>query len=102
MTGEGVQRVAPPYQQIADHYAAEIAAGRLRPGDYLPTLPQLVETWGVSRVTASKATDRLKVMGLVETVTSKGIRVVEREQPERQPRQRKPRPAPRPAARRDQ
>lgn len=102
-----VQRVPPPYQQIADHYALKIRTGHLKPGDLLPSLPTIMETWGVSRVTASKANDRLRTRGLVEHVPGKGLRVIDQAAPEpvNEPltppaAPRRGRPAPKPAERR--
>lgn len=73
----GVQRVPPPFRQIADHYALQIRSGKLKPGDYLPTGAELMAKWQVSKATASKAVDVLKTRGLVETVPAKGIRVLD-------------------------
>lgn len=108
-----VQRVPPPFRQIADHYALKIRTGHLKPGDLLPSLPTIMETWGVSRVTASKANDRLRNLGLVEHVPGKGLRVLGEPAPEAAPdpvndpltpapaaTPRRPRPAPKPAERR--
>lgn len=75
MTPE-LRRVPPPFQQIADHYAAEIQAGRIAVGDYIPAGAAIMDTWGVSKATAAKATDRLRALGLVETVPGHGLRVV--------------------------
>lgn len=75
MTPE-LRHVPPPFEQIAEYYAAEIRAGRIAAGDYLPGNSAIVSTWGVSRATASKATDRLRADGLVETVPGQGLRVI--------------------------
>ena len=75
MTPE-LRRVPPPFEQIADYYAAEIRSGRLATGDYIPANAAIVSTWSVSKATASKATDRLRSLGLVETVPGHGLRVL--------------------------
>jgi DNA-binding GntR family transcriptional regulator len=76
----GVQRVPPPFRQIADHYALQIRTGKLKIGDFLPPREQIVQTWEVSHATAAKATDLLKQRGLVETVPARGLRVIARPQ----------------------
>lgn len=68
----------PPFRQISDHYVLQMRAGQLKPGDFLPPVTEIMSTWKVSRATASKATDRLKMLGLVETVPARGLRVIAR------------------------
>lgn len=64
------------YQQLADHLAARIAAGELRPNTPLPAERQLAEEYGVSVGTARHATRLLRYRGLVKTIRSKGTYVV--------------------------
>ena len=52
--------------QIVDQILSLIRAGQLKPGDRLPAERELVETFGVSRVTVRDALRVLEVMGLVE------------------------------------
>ena len=47
-----------PYQQIAEDLRDDIASGRLRPGDELPTLVQLAAKYGVAAGTAHRAVAR--------------------------------------------
>jgi DNA-binding transcriptional MocR family regulator len=62
----------PVYQQIAAHYRAEIAAGRLGPGDRLPTIRELARSAGVNRDTVALAYDELVRSGLVESTVGRG------------------------------
>ena len=55
------------YRQIADNLREQINAGTLRPGDQLPTEPQLATTYGASRSTIRLAVGMLTTNGLVET-----------------------------------
>lgn len=55
------------YRQIADNLREQISAGALRPGDQLPTEPQLATTYGASRSTIRLAIGMLTTNGLVET-----------------------------------
>ncbi|WP_202638906.1 GntR family transcriptional regulator [Bailinhaonella thermotolerans] len=52
-------------QRIADAMRAQIESGELQPGDRLPGLPALAESFGTSQVTVRYAIDRLKQEGLV-------------------------------------
>ena len=53
------------WRQITERYVADIHAGRLGPGDRLPSDAALAEITGVSRVTAHKALAELHRLGLV-------------------------------------
>jgi GntR family transcriptional regulator len=55
----------PLYRQIAAGLRAEILGGRLRPGDRLPTEPQLMASHGTSRNTVRLAVAALVNEGLV-------------------------------------
>ena len=55
------------YRQIADDLREQINAGALRPGDQLPTEPQLATVYGASRSTIRLAVGMLTTNGLVET-----------------------------------
>jgi hypothetical protein len=56
---------ASPYQKIAADLSGAITCGALRPGDFLPTVEQLKERYGVSAGTANRAITELKKAGLV-------------------------------------
>ncbi len=56
----------PPYQRIAAALREKIEAGELLPGEQVPTVPQLIETYQVSRNTALRALRVLRDEGLIE------------------------------------
>jgi integrase len=55
-----------PYEQIAAALRDDIEAGRLRPGDQLPTIVELAVTYTVSVGTAHRAMAVLRTEGLIE------------------------------------
>mgnify|MGYP001329640910 CR=1 FL=1 len=72
-----IQRVPPPYAQIAQRIRDEIHSGRLRPGDRVPSVRELASEYGVSRATADKALSALRSEGLVIAVTGVGTQVAD-------------------------
>jgi DNA-binding GntR family transcriptional regulator len=57
---------APRYAQIAATIRAHIIAGRLGgPGSRIPSEPELMDTYGVSKTTASEALKMLSAEGLI-------------------------------------
>src|SRR6516225_6403974 len=62
----------PLYAQLESILAAEIAAGRLPPGDQLPKEEELVKRYGVSRTTVRQAIQNLVRRGLIEIRRDKG------------------------------
>jgi DNA-binding GntR family transcriptional regulator len=52
------------YSEIAEHYRDQIRRGEIRPGDQLPAIRTVAETWGVSKTTATRAYHVLKMHGL--------------------------------------
>lgn len=63
----------PPYKQIADHLRSAIGAGRLAPGDKLPSEADLLQHYGVSRMTARQAIQELRTEGLVVAEQGRGV-----------------------------
>jgi len=57
----------PPYQRVAAWLRAEIGAGRLRPGEQVPSATVLAAQFGVSRNTAVRALALLRDEGLIVT-----------------------------------
>lgn len=55
----------PPYRQIAAALREAIRRGKLGPGDKLPSESELVERYGVARMTVRQAIQALKAEGLV-------------------------------------
>ncbi|MFF0447512.1 FadR/GntR family transcriptional regulator [Streptomyces sp. NPDC004609] len=60
------------YQDVARQLREAILSGRYRPGDRLPTEPELMSTFGVSRAVARQATMNLEHEGLVEVQVGSG------------------------------
>lgn len=63
------------YARLADHVAARIAAGDLRPNAMLPNEREMVDEYGVSIDTVRRAMAELRARGLVVTLPSKGTYV---------------------------
>lgn len=72
-----IKRAPAPYAQIAQNIREEIHAGRLRPGDRVPSVRDLATEYGVSRATADKALSALRSEGLVVAVTGVGTVVAD-------------------------
>jgi DNA-binding transcriptional MocR family regulator len=62
----------PVYRQIAAHFRAEIAAGRLGAGDRLPAIRELARSLGVNRDTVGLAYEELARDGVVESTVGRG------------------------------
>ena len=65
-------RAAPLYEQIADLLATQIAKGRYKPFQRLPSEQECMQRWGVSRVTVRQAVALLQRRGVVEVRHGKG------------------------------
>lgn len=63
---------APVYQQIADWFRREIEAGRLGPGDRLPTIRALARSLAVNRDTVAFAYEALAREGWLESTVGRG------------------------------
>ncbi len=63
----------PVYLQLADQIRYAAAAGRLRPGDPLPSLRPLAEELRINRNTIAKAYAELERQGIIETIPGKGF-----------------------------
>lgn len=57
----------PLWAQIATALREAITDGRLRPGDYVPSENELVQYFGVTRMTVRRAIQELKIENLVST-----------------------------------
>jgi GntR family transcriptional regulator len=66
------------YETMADHLAARIKSGELKPNDPLPAERKLAGEYGVSLGTARRATEALRGRGLVVTFRSKGTFITDR------------------------
>ncbi len=65
----------PKYRQVYDAVRRDISAGRWTPGDRLPSEADLVERFGVSRITVGRAMRDLQREGLVERRPGSGTYV---------------------------
>lgn len=60
------------YADIAEHFRDLIRRGAMNPGDRMPPIREVMETWGVSSATASRAYKVLKAEGLTRASTGTG------------------------------
>lgn len=65
----------PIYQQIAEQFKEDILAGRLREGEYLPSIRGLARDLKISVITTMKAYELLAAEGLVTAMQGKGFYV---------------------------
>ena len=72
----------PPYRQVAAILRARIESGELADGARLPSITQLMQTFGVARTTAVKAMKVLADAGLAEVVPGWGSYAKAPRQPE--------------------
>ena len=66
---------APKWVSLADEIRAQITAGKLKPGDKLPSTSQLCQIYGVSTIVIRNAMITLKAEGFVEGVPGVGVYV---------------------------
>jgi GntR family transcriptional regulator len=62
----------PRYAQVADLLRSRIARGQWKPGEKLPSLPELQREFGVARVTVRQAVELLSRDGLVSAEQGRG------------------------------
>jgi GntR family histidine utilization transcriptional repressor len=67
----------PRYRQLKQQIIARISQGELKPRDRVPSENELVETFGVSRMTANRALRELNDEGYVERVAGRGTFVAD-------------------------
>ena len=67
----------PRYQQLKEQIIRKISSGELRPLDRVPSENDLVDSAGVSRMTANRALRELNSEGYVERVAGKGTFVAD-------------------------
>ena len=65
----------PIYQQIADAFKADVLSGKLKQGEYLPSIRSLAKELRISVITTMKAYELLEAEGLVTGVQGKGFYV---------------------------
>lgn len=62
----------PPYQHAAEAIRKEIRAGRLKPGEQLPSLRELQDRFGIANMTIRAALNLLREEGLIYTIQGRG------------------------------
>jgi GntR family transcriptional regulator len=67
----------PMHSVVRTDLLAQIRSGRLQPGDQVPTEPQLMEAFHVSRTTVRRALRDLETMGLIDRQPGRGSFVTE-------------------------
>ena len=65
----------PIYQQIAEQMKTDILAGKLKEGEYLPSIRGLAKDLRISVITTMKAYELLETEGLVTAAQGKGFYV---------------------------
>ena len=65
---QGLTGPHAPYMLIVHVLVDKIKSGELKPGDRMPSVTELVETYNVSHSTARRALAKLKEMGMTDTV----------------------------------
>lgn len=68
----------PIYDQISSQIKAQIIAGKLAPGDTLPSIRALAKDLKISVITTKRAYDELEAEGFLYTVAGKGCFVAEK------------------------
>ena len=68
----------PPYKRVAAGLRERITSGELLPGEQIPPVPRLMETYEVSRNTALRALRVLKDEGLITVEPGWGAFVAQR------------------------
>ncbi len=69
----------PRHREVFDTLLGEIASGRFRPGDRLPTEAELAKTFSASRTTIARAMRDLKGRGLLNRQRGGGTRIARQE-----------------------
>ena len=63
----------PIYQQIADAFRSDILSGKLKQGEYLPSIRGLAKELKISVITTMNAYELLEEEGLVTAMQGKGF-----------------------------
>ena len=67
----------PAYEQLRTQVVALVSAGRLRPGDRLPSVRQLATDLGIAPGTVGRAYRELESAGVIETRRRTGTHIAE-------------------------
>lgn len=65
----------PIYKQIAEQLKADILSGKLKQGEYLPSIRGLAKELKISVITTMKAYEQLEEEGMVTAMQGKGFYV---------------------------
>ena len=65
----------PIYKQISEQLKGDILAGKIKEGEYLPSIRGLAQELRISVITTMKAYEELAAEGLVTPVQGKGFYV---------------------------
>jgi GntR family transcriptional regulator len=65
----------PIYRQLVEQVRRQAAAGRLKPGEFLPSVRQVAGELQVNPMTVSKAYSILEREGVLEVVRGQGMRL---------------------------
>jgi len=68
----------PVWSQLAGILRRQIERGDIAPGKLLPSISQLMQTYGLSDGTVKRALGGLRDEGLIDTVQGRGSYVAER------------------------
>ena len=68
------------YEKVADVIIFDINEGRINPGDRLPSIKALSESFGVGQATIREALNALRAMGYVDIKHGQGTFVINREE----------------------
>jgi GntR family transcriptional regulator len=79
----------PGYNQIVEQIQQEIASGRLKPGDQLPTVRALAAELRINFNTVARAYRILDEAGVISTQQGRGTFILEQPRPEVQQRLRR-------------
>ncbi|MFI6497119.1 GntR family transcriptional regulator [Nonomuraea typhae] len=82
MTKRGPRGPVPIYQVIANAIKDDIAAGKLKAGQALPTEGEMCEIHGASRLTVRRALEVLREEEIIYTVRAEGSYVGPRDAPQ--------------------
>ena len=80
LTGKRIDREDDLPAQVAGKVVAEVMAGRLKPGDRLPTEPEMADLYGVSRTVIREAMVRLKSDGVARSKQGSGVFILDSSQ----------------------
>ena len=71
-SSSGVSAPAAPYSRVKSFLKGELERGRWRPGELMPSEADLVQQFGVSRMTVNRALREMQTEGLIDRVQGVG------------------------------